>query len=168
MEMISEEEFRTYYVNWMELSLQHQRACGNAQFVEVYDLSGLSFSQLHIPSIRVFARTLKIGQDHYMESLHRCVIIHAPKFFAIAWSLVSSVLHERTRMKTRILAGDGAAALQDVLGLDVEATRALFERAKADAADIKEGLAMLTASRRDDVCGSTATLVMPTIRVSAV
>ena len=148
---VSEEDFRLFYLHWMELSLRHARSCGaNAHQVEIYDLQGLSLSQLYFPGIRMLARVLKIGQAHYPESLHRCVIIHAPKFFAIAWSLVSSVLHERTRMKTRILAGDGAATLQDVLGLDEEATRALFERAKADAADVKEGLAMLTAASGEE------------------
>ena len=35
-----------------------------------------------------------------MESLHRCVIINAQSFFAMAWSVVSGALHDRTRAKT--------------------------------------------------------------------
>ena len=38
--------------------------------VEVYDLSGLSFSQLHLPGIRMLARVLQIGQVHYVVPPH--------------------------------------------------------------------------------------------------
>ena len=118
MNEITEAEFRSYYIHWMELEMRHQASTGNENQVEVYDLSGLSFSQLHMPGLRMMARVLSIGQDHYPESLHRCVIINAPRFFSIAWSVVSMVLEERVRQKTMIISGDGRAVLREVLDFD--------------------------------------------------
>ena len=139
---VTEQEFRSYYIHWMELSLRHQVACSGAKIVELYDLNGLSFSQLHVGALRMLARTLKIGQDNYMESLHRCIIFNAPRVFAFAWSIISSVLHERTRAKTLILSSDGLDCLQEVLGLE----RAEIERLLSkDHEDDKEGLAWLPA-----------------------
>lgn len=143
MAKVTEEQFRTFYVHWMELALRHQRACGNAQQVEVYDLKGLSFSQLYVPGIRMLARVFKIGQAHYPENLRQCVIINAPHFFTIAWAIVSRVLDARTRAKTRIISDDGAACLEEVLGLDQAQRQALFERVLSKNADEQEGLPWL-------------------------
>ena len=144
MELVSEEEFRTYYIHMMELSLKHQAACGNSKQVEIYDLSGLSLSQLYVPAIRMFARVLGVGQAHYMESLHRCVVVNAPYAFSYAWSIVSMVLSERSRAKTIILSDDGVETLTAICG---------FERARVAellATDVygedKEGLSLLAAS----------------------
>jgi len=122
----SEDEFRAFYIHWVEVSLRHQAACGNKKLLEIHDLKGCSLAQVHVPALRVLARTLKIGQDHYMESLHRCVIINAPRVFALAWSIISSVLHERTRAKTLILSGDGVDTLVEVTGLDREQVMAIL------------------------------------------
>ena len=63
MNTVTEEEFRAFYVHWMEVSLAHQRATCHGT-VEVFDLRGLSFSQIYPPGMRMLARTLKIGQSH--------------------------------------------------------------------------------------------------------
>ena len=139
---VTEQEFRSYYIHWMELSLRHQVACSGSQIVEIYDLQGLSFSQLHVGALRMLARVLKIGQDHYMESLHRCIIFNAPKVFAIAWSIISTVLNERTRAKTLILSNDGRECLQEVLGLERDEIERLLSK---NYEDDKEGLAWLPA-----------------------
>ena len=145
MKEISEEDFRTYYIHWMELCLRHQLACANAKQTEIYNLRGLSFSQLHMPGLRMLSRVLKIGQDHYCESLHRCVIVHAPRIFAIAWQVVSLVLDERTRQKTLILSGDGIETLEQVLGVErAQCEELLATRADEGSDDIKEGLAWLS------------------------
>ena len=90
----------------------------------------------------MLARVLKIGQDHYMESLHRCIIFNAPKVFAIAWSIISTVLNERTRAKTLILSNDGRECLQEVLGLERDEIERLLSK---NHEDDKEGLAWLPA-----------------------
>ena len=127
---VTEDEFRAFYIFWMETSLRHQRATGHKKTIEVYDLKGLSFSQLYMPGIRMLARTLKIGQGHYMESLHRCIIINTPRVFKMAWTLISSVLNERTRAKTLFFSDDGSDFLSDVMGYTKERVQALL----ADAA----------------------------------
>ena len=140
MSSVTEEEFRAYYIHWVDLALRHQKACGNAKQVEVYDLQGLSLSQLHMGGLRMFARTLKVGQDHYMEGLHRCIIINAPRIFSMAWSVVSVVLSERSRAKTVIMSTDGAEYLEGVVG-DAARVQAMLA-VDVHGAD-KEGLAWL-------------------------
>lgn len=92
-------------------------------------MKGLSFSQLYMPGLRMLARTLKIGQSYYMESLHRCVVINTPRVFKMAWSLISSVLNERTRAKTLFFSDDGADFLQDLMGYSRERVQALLTEA---------------------------------------
>lgn len=127
--LLAERRFRAFYIYWMETSLRHQRATGQKKTIEVYDLKGLSFSQLYMPGLRMLARTLKIGQSYYMESLHRCVVINTPRVFKMAWSLISSVLNERTRAKTLFFSDDGADFLQELMGYSRERVQALLTEA---------------------------------------
>lgn len=154
LEQITEEEFRTYYIHWVELSLRHQAACGNARQVEIYDLKGLSLSQMYIPGIRMLSRVFKLGQEHYPESLHRCIVIHAPRVFAIAWSIVSLVLHERTRAKTIILSGDGLDVLTDVLRVDRAEVEAHLASDATSDVQAKEGLKWLGSPERARTVGT--------------
>ena len=50
---------------------------------------------MYMPGIMMMARVLKIGQDHYPESLHRCVVVNAPRVFSVAWTIVSQVRAQR-------------------------------------------------------------------------
>jgi hypothetical protein len=123
MASMSEAEFRSFFIHWMELSLRHVASCNApgtpscnvAAMVEVHDLKGLRFSQLYMPGLRMLARVLALGQAHYPENLHRCVIIHAPTIFAIAWRVIGAVLNERTRAKITVLADDGVECLTEVM-----------------------------------------------------
>ena len=147
MEAVTEDEFRAYYVHWMETSLAHQRACGGAKTVEVYDLRGLSFSQMYMPGLKLLARTLKLGQNNYMESLHRSVIVNSPLAFKVAWAVISVVLNERTRQKTKIYSDDGSAYLQELTGLGKLEVDELLEGC-VDSKD-REGFAYLPAGACD-------------------
>ena len=74
------------------------------------------FSQLHLPSLRILARVLKIGQDHYPENMRKTFFINAPMVFSAAWAIVSTVLDERTLAKITITSGDGGDDLRDYVG----------------------------------------------------
>ena len=106
----------------------------------------------------MMARVLKIGQNHYPESLHKCIIINAPRFFSIAWTVVSMVLHERTRAKTIILSGNGVDTLQAELGCEREAVEALLatnvEGELSD--DVKEGRRFLPDEPEHAAAGGAA------------
>ena len=139
---VSEEEFRTYYMWWMELALRHQLHCHNRQMLEVHDLNGLSFSQIYLPAVRLLGRTLKIGQDHYMEGLGRSIIINAPRIFSIAWKILRTALNERTRMKTVIVSDDGMSVLEPLFG-SREAVELLLSTDVSGDREEKEGVAWL-------------------------
>ena len=128
--------------HWMELSLRHQRACGHKGTIEIFDAGGMSYSQLYMPGIRLLARTLKIGQSHYVESMHRCIVFNAPKFFSIIWKVLSVVLNERARAKTTICSDDGQKLLQELTGLEPAHVTRLVESA-VDSPD-PEGFDWLT------------------------
>jgi hypothetical protein len=140
MAAVSEDQFRAYYVHWMELALRHENSCNpvpgtcsldRAAMIEVHDMKGLHLSQLHMPGLRMLSRVLSIGQNHYPENLYRCVIINAPTVFAIAWRVISTVLTERTRAKIDVLADGGTAKLAQITGLEPEQVTAMFENAVA-------------------------------------
>ena len=107
MDTATEEEIRQFYLHWMErgLALQKEgstRAAavagtttadsdgdgGDATalscrrgMIEVYDAGGLAVSSVYIPGIRLFARVLGLGQDHYPQNLRKCFIVNAPLGF---------------------------------------------------------------------------------------
>jgi len=124
MEQATEDEFKQYYLSWMEQSLVlqvegSQRAAAESGvprgMVEVYDCAGLSVAAL-TPHLRLLKSVLSLGQAHYPENLRTALFINAPLGYASAWSLVSSVLSERTASKVEIRRDDGAERLQELLG----------------------------------------------------
>lgn len=62
--------------------------------LEIYDLTGLSFSQMHIPAIRLLAQITGLWARHYPENLQRGFIINAPMVFSIAWQIILPTLGE--------------------------------------------------------------------------
>ena len=120
----SEEELTRWYVCWMEQSLTLLNACNRPGtpascwrgMVEIIDLSGLTFSQLHPSSMQMLSRILKVGSQHYPENLRCAYVIGAPSFFAGGWAVVSQALSPATVAKISVLSGDGGAPLATLLG----------------------------------------------------
>eukprot|EP00924_Labyrinthula_sp_SR-Ha-C_P004660 maker-scaffold_1-snap-gene-7.32-mRNA-1 protein AED:0.34 eAED:0.34 QI:57/0.5/0.33/0.66/0.5/0.33/3/0/280 len=110
----SEDEIRTYFLWFNELSMKYQ-AYGNAnirvegdkswkQTVEVYDLDGISWRQLlNFKGMRILGNILKLCQKVYPETLGQTFVINAPSFFSIFWSFVRKFLSDDTAQKTEIL-----------------------------------------------------------------
>ena len=58
----TEAEIETFYIWYMEKGLGMQRARGMKGTVEIYDLAGINLGQLHVSSLALLSRILKIGQ----------------------------------------------------------------------------------------------------------
>ena len=97
MRAVTEAEFQTFYLDFMDRMSQHTTSCnppntGSAGWkrpIEVHDLRGLAFStHVHPPSLLILARTIALGQLHYPDHLHQAVFIHAPRWFSTLWSFL--------------------------------------------------------------------------------
>ena len=84
-----------------------------------------------------------------MESLHRSIIVNAPRVFKTAWSMISIVLNERTKAKTLMFSDDGAACLQEIMGFGKAQVEQLL--AQALNTDDQEGDAWLQELPADGV-----------------
>ena len=121
-EVAPEADLRAFYVAFMErsLSLQNETNTGDGTpwrgMVEVHNLRGVGFSHIYVPGLRMLARVLKIGQDHYPENMRKTFFINAPMVFSAALAIVSTVLDERTLAKITITSGDGGDDLRDYVG----------------------------------------------------
>ena len=126
MAAFTEEEFESYYVGWMERSLVLQNQSNAAAMdvpesswagmVEVYDMSGLSLSQLYPPGLAMLSRVLSIGQAHYPENLRKLFIINAPYIFSGAFRIIKAGLSAQTVAKMSVDSYDGGPELLDILG----------------------------------------------------
>ena len=122
----TEEEFESYYVAWMERSLVLQNESNAssidvpdsswAGMVEVYDMTGLSLSQLYPPGLAMLSRVLSIGQAHYPENLRKLFIINAPYIFSGAFRIIKAGLSAQTVAKMSVDSYDGGEELLDILG----------------------------------------------------
>lgn len=123
----TDEEFESFYIAWMEQSLAIQIKANTAAarageepwvgMIEIFDMTGLSPSQLAPSGLAMLSRVLSIGQRHYPENLRKAFIINAPVIFAAGWSVISSSsLSVNTVAKFTITRGDGGDELLDALG----------------------------------------------------
>ena len=121
-ESVTEDELRAYYVWFMErsLTLQNEKNTDDGTpwrgMIEVHDLSGVGFSHIYVPGLRMLSRVLKIGQEHYPENMRKTVFIHAPRIFTAAWSILSTVIDANTLAKISIRADDGGDELRRAVG----------------------------------------------------
>ena len=138
---VTEENFRRFYISWLEVVLKHQVACSNHGMVEIYDLRGTSFSQVYLPGFRMLARVLSVGQAFYPELLSISISIGTPRFITVAWAIISRVLSERTRAKCYFLSDDGAQHLQALMGAQVDKVEQMHHEAMRSGR--QEGLAWL-------------------------
>lgn len=98
VELFKQEELDYFFVLWMELRLQRQRESIAAdkhsdhmddRVLEVYDLSGLSFRQIHVKGLKMLSSSLGLCQANYPEDLCQTYIMNAPGYFSIAWKIIS-------------------------------------------------------------------------------
>lgn len=98
---MTEDEFREFYLYWMERGLALQLASiseGKTPpgVVEIYDIGGVGLSQIHIIGLMMLSRVLGLGQLHYPANLTKGYLINAPWFIEQGFSLVRPVLSQAT------------------------------------------------------------------------
>jgi hypothetical protein len=90
MKHLSEDELRAFYLDWMELlnSLQVEasggpgtRSCDWRASVEIHDMAGLSWQNVHFPAIMMSGKVMGLGTKHYKDNLAKSFIINAPSWF---------------------------------------------------------------------------------------
>lgn len=97
----TEEQFRDFYLYWMEKGLAMQVASINAGaepagVIEIYDIANVGISQLHISGMMLLSRVLGLGQLHYPENLAKGYLINAPWWISQGYSLITPVLSQAT------------------------------------------------------------------------
>lgn len=111
-----EEEFLRYHIYGMEYSsllldqLSKERK-SMVRTVLIFDLAGLNMSHVRGSAMDLLRKALKITQDYYPESMHRCYILNAPKVFSMFWQVIKPLLAERTVRKVQVLGSSYQADL---------------------------------------------------------
>lgn len=142
LDLWTEQNVQSFYVSWMERSLQMQRegrdrygplGAGNnmPSSVVVYNLKDLRLSHVMncVSGLKAFVKILGIIEEHYPENLHKAVIINVPcVFYRCIWSLVQKGLDANTLSNIHLSEGDGQELLEEVLEISrAEADRLLHD-----------------------------------------
>eukprot|EP00440_Ansanella_granifera_P056318 gb/GFBE01061038.1/.p1 GENE.gb/GFBE01061038.1/~~gb/GFBE01061038.1/.p1 ORF type:complete len:421 (+),score=97.39 gb/GFBE01061038.1/:1-1263(+) len=131
LDIWTEKNVQSFYVSWMEHSLQLQRegrdrcgplGAGNNMppSVVVYNLKDLKLSHVMncVSGLKAFVKILGIIEEHYPENLHRAVIINVPCiFYRCVWPLVQKSLDQNTQNNIRLSEDEGRDVLQEVLDI---------------------------------------------------
>ena len=123
-------QLTNFYIFWMEYALKLQReslADKMAKYqqdgtpvqhgtIEIYDMAGLSFSQLNISALNALSSVLKIGQEHYPENLWKGFIVNAPVVFSATWKIIKPILHANTQAKISVTSSSNVESLEPLYG----------------------------------------------------
>jgi len=123
-QQFSEDEMRDFYLsfNCRGLSLQNIAfAPGTSSAtwsgpIEIYDLEGLGWEQLHMPGLMMLSRVVRLGASLFPDNLGLAVVINAPTIFHFAWQILKRVLPDDTIARVQIRADDGRSVLEEILG----------------------------------------------------
>lgn len=132
MDLWIEENVQSFYVTWMENSLQLQRdgrqrhgplGAGNnmPSCIVVYNLKDLKLSHVMkcVSGLKSFVKILGIIEEHYPENLHKAVIVNVPcVFYRCVWPLVQQGLDKNTLNNIHLTEGEGRSLLTEVLGIN--------------------------------------------------
>jgi hypothetical protein len=90
MKHVSEEQLRAVFLDWMEWTLSSQmEASGGSgtatadwlSSVEVHDMAGVGWHNVHVPAIKMSAKVMELGSKHYKDNLAKSFIVNAPGWF---------------------------------------------------------------------------------------
>ncbi|KIH57887.1 CRAL/TRIO domain protein [Ancylostoma duodenale] len=85
----------------------------------IFDLDGLSFSQLDMQAMKVVTTMLAQLQEMFPDVIRKIFVINVPSFIQVLWGMVSPCLAKQTQQKIRILGDDWKDVLRDAIGEDV-------------------------------------------------
>ncbi|XP_057372014.1 SEC14-like protein 2 [Daphnia carinata] len=90
-----------------------------SQLTIIFDMDG--FSMRHItykPGIDTVLQLLQVYEANYPELLRRVFVINAPKVFAVLYSMMKPLMHEKTANKVHVFSNNSdqwkAALLEDI------------------------------------------------------
>ncbi|XP_038552596.1 SEC14-like protein 1 [Micropterus salmoides] len=86
------------------------------------DLEGLNMRHLWRPGVKALLRIIEVVEANYPETLGRLLILRAPRVFPVLWTLVSPLIHENTRKKFLVYAGNdyqGPGGLVDYIDKEI-------------------------------------------------
>lgn len=109
---------RMIYVVMPFLSKLHKKRID--QTCLIIDLKKVKTGMFFNKKLRDFLNICaRMGQDYYPEILARCFIINAPLLFKGVWSVLSTMLDERTVSKIFIESDNGFSVMKKYLNVDV-------------------------------------------------
>ncbi|EJW84072.1 CRAL/TRIO domain-containing protein [Wuchereria bancrofti] len=86
-----------------------------ASIIYVMDLTNLKYDKRLLTLMTgPLASISAFMSDHYVEMIHRFVLINAPPFMASIWTIVKPLLPERTRQKVSIFGSNWKTEIQNV------------------------------------------------------
>ncbi|CAH0748492.1 unnamed protein product [Diatraea saccharalis] len=84
----------------------------------IFDMEGFSMRQYAWkPAAEMVVTLLKIYEANYPEILKTCLIVNAPKVFALAFSVIKKFMHENTISKIKIYGTDSKKWQAQVLAM---------------------------------------------------
>ncbi|CAG9783986.1 unnamed protein product [Diatraea saccharalis] len=88
------------------------------QLTVIFDMEGFSMRQYAWkPAAEMVVTLLKIYEANYPEILKTCLIVNAPKVFALAFSVIKKFMHENTISKIKIYGTDSKKWQAQVLAM---------------------------------------------------
>ena len=91
-----------HYVYITEFCFAKLKTDEDARTISVFDVDGVGVGDLKGPVMDFIKATTKIMQDHYPERSQCILVINAPSWFTIIWSMVKVFIDARTQAKVKI------------------------------------------------------------------
>ena len=73
------------------------RPLPHGKTVKIVDLEGLTMSDLRTPGFKLITRVGAMLSMNFPQRLHRCFLINAPGWWAVAWRLISPLIPAKVR-----------------------------------------------------------------------
>ncbi|KHJ99230.1 CRAL/TRIO domain protein [Oesophagostomum dentatum] len=85
------------------LEKKHGRQFGTSV---IFDLDGLSFSQLDVQAMKVVTTMLAQLQEMFPDVIRKIFIINVPSFIQVLWGMIAPCLAKQTQQKIKMLGDD--------------------------------------------------------------
>ena len=120
LEATTIERYLDYHV-WKWVHMEHALGAATrdakryvGKIVVVVDLDGMRLGQCTRAFYHMVRGIASIDGDNYPERLGQCLIVNAPRVFAVVWSGVSRFIDPATQRKLRILNSSGKSIVEQL------------------------------------------------------
>lgn len=87
-----------------EFGVVDHRPMPDGKTVKIVDLGGLTMSDLRTPGFRLISRVGAMLSLNFPQRLHRCFLVNAPGWWAVAWRLISPIVPVKVRNQMTLFA----------------------------------------------------------------